>query len=136
MVLLYPEFKDILKVLSCAGIVMIKVIEYVGRMLGNSVERYSQKVLNAWNAIQVERALSIYLQLYRDIRYSLSPVYELELAFSRLCWLSEFVSNAEVKKAIDAAQSLLRGVVPASTGVGTGTSAPGANTGTGAGTGL
>ncbi|MBO4858468.1 MAG: DNA polymerase III subunit gamma/tau [Treponema sp.] len=112
-------------------------------LLGNSVERYSQKVLNAWNAIQVERALSIYLQLYRDIRYSLSPVYELELAFSRLCWLSEFVSNAEVKKAIDAAQSLLRGVVPAGTGTatvtsaatsGTGTSAAGANTGTGAGT--
>ncbi len=83
-------------------------------LLGNSAERYSSKVLNAWNAIQVERALSIYLQLYRDIRYSLSPVYELELAFSRLCWLSEYVSNAEVKKAIDAAQSLLRGVAPAS----------------------
>ena len=101
-------------------------------LLGNSAERYSSKVLNAWNAIQVERALSIYLQLYRDIRYSLSPVYELELAFSRLCWLSEFVSNAEVKKAIDAAQSLLRGVVPAETGTGAGTSASAAAPVTGA----
>jgi len=45
--------------------------------------------------------------LYRDIRYSLSPRYELELAFSRLCWLSQYVSPAEVKKAIDAAHSLL-----------------------------
>jgi DNA polymerase-3 subunit gamma/tau len=49
------------------------------------------------------------LQLYRDIRYSLSPRYELELAFSRLCWLGSFVSGAEVKKAIDAAQALLAG---------------------------
>ncbi len=76
-------------------------------LLGNSAERYSKKVLDAWNVIQIERALSIFLQLFRDIRYSLSPVYELELAFSRMCWLNQFVSNAEVKKAIDAAQNLL-----------------------------
>ncbi len=78
-------------------------------LLGNSAERYSSLVLGAWNAIQIERALSLFLQLYRDIRYSLSPRYELELAFSRLCWLSSYVSNVEVKKAIDAAQSLLMG---------------------------
>ena len=76
-------------------------------LLGNSAERYSSVVLGAWNAVQIERALSIYLQLYRDIRYSVSPRYELELAFSRMCWIGSYVSNAEVKKAIDAAQSLL-----------------------------
>ena len=78
-------------------------------LLGNSPERYSSLVLGAWNTIQIERALSIYLQLYRDIRYSLSPRYELELAFSRLCWIGNYVSSAEVKKAIDAAQNLLMG---------------------------
>lgn len=78
-------------------------------LLGNSAERYSSLVLGAWNAVQIERALSLFLQLYRDIRYSLSPRYELELVFSRLCWLSSYVSNAEVKKAIDAAQGLLMG---------------------------
>ena len=78
-------------------------------LLGNSAERYSSVVLGAWNTVQIERALSIYLQLYRDIRYSLSPRYELELAFSRLCWLGSYVSNAEVKKAIDTAQGLLMG---------------------------
>ncbi len=76
-------------------------------LLGQSRERYSQAVLSAWNPIQLERALSILLQLYRDIRYSLSPRYELELAFSRLSWLSQYVSPAEVKKAIDEAKSLL-----------------------------
>jgi len=78
-------------------------------LLGNSPERYSSTVLGAWNPIQIERALSLFLQLYRDIRYSLSPRYELELAFSRLCWIGQYVSNAEVKKAIDAAQGLLLG---------------------------
>ena len=78
-------------------------------LLGNSAERYSNVVLGAWNTVQIERALSLFLQLYRDIRYSLSPRYELELAFSRLCWLGSYVSNAEVKKAIDVAQGLLMG---------------------------
>lgn len=76
-------------------------------LLGNNIERYSKIVLNAWNTVQIERALSIYLQLYRDIRYSISPRYEIELAFSRLCFLSQYVSNIDVKKAIDSAQSLL-----------------------------
>ena len=84
-------------------------------LLGNSPERYSSLVLGAWNAVQLERALSIFLQLYRDIRYSLSPRYELELAFSRLCWIGQYVSNVEVKKAIDAAQALLQGA-PVSSG--------------------
>ncbi|WP_407427823.1 DNA polymerase III subunit gamma/tau [Treponema sp.] len=76
-------------------------------LLGQSRERYSQIVLQTWNPVQLERALSILLQLYRDIRYSLSPRYELELAFSRLSWLNQYVSPAEVKKAIDEAKSLL-----------------------------
>ena len=83
-------------------------------LLGNSVERYSKTVLDAWNPIQIERGLSIFLQLYRDIRYSLSPRYEIELTFSRLCWLKDYVSNMEVKKAVDAAQRLLAGAGSAS----------------------
>lgn len=78
-------------------------------LLGSASERYSQTVITSWNTVQTERALSIFLQLYRDIRYSLSPRYELELAFSRLCWLSQYVSPSEVKAAIDAAHTLLTG---------------------------
>ncbi|MBD5439685.1 MAG: DNA polymerase III subunit gamma/tau [Treponema sp.] len=76
-------------------------------LLGQDAARFSQKVLSAWNSVQLERALSIFLQLYRDIRYSLSPRYEIDLAFSRLCWLCEYVSPAEVKQAVDKARALL-----------------------------
>ena len=76
-------------------------------LLGNSIDRYSKTVLNTWSLVQIERGLSIFLNLYRDIRYSLSPRYELELAFSRICFLGEYVSSAEVKKAIDSASALL-----------------------------
>lgn len=78
-------------------------------LLGQSAERYSPVVLQSWNSIQIERAVSIFLQLYRDIRYSLSPRYELELAFSRLSWLTDYVSPAEVKAAIDKTKALLTG---------------------------
>lgn len=78
-------------------------------LLGQSPDRYSPDVLNSWNTIQTERALSIFLQVYRDIRYSISPRYEIELTFSRLCWLKQYVSPAEVKVAIDQAKVLLEG---------------------------
>ncbi|MGN0729564.1 DNA polymerase III subunit gamma/tau [Treponema sp.] len=75
-------------------------------LLGQNAARFSREVLDAWTPIQVERALGIFLQLYRDIRYSLSPRYEFELAVSRLCWLKDYVSASEVKKAVDAVKPL------------------------------
>ena len=76
-------------------------------LLGQNIERYSKKVTSAWNKVMLERALSLMLQLFRDIRYSVSPRYELELAISRLCWLTSYVSVNEVKVAIEQAKSLL-----------------------------
>jgi len=76
-------------------------------LLGQSADRFSVNVLNAWNSIQIERAISLFLQLYRDIRYSISPRYELELSISRLSWLTQYVSPMEVKRAIDQTKNLL-----------------------------
>ncbi|MCR4789815.1 MAG: DNA polymerase III subunit gamma/tau [Treponemataceae bacterium] len=76
-------------------------------LLGQNIERYSKKVLSVWNKYQLERALSLFLNLFREIRYSLSPRYETELAISRLCWLSQYVSVNEVKAVIESARNLL-----------------------------
>lgn len=89
------------------GILLVKNGITRESLLGQSPERFSKAVLDSWNITQAERALSIFMQLYRDIRYSLSQKYELELAFSKLCWLKEYVSPAEVKNAIDKAHNLL-----------------------------
>jgi len=78
-------------------------------LLGQSIDRFSPKILAAWTTIQIERSLGIMLQLFRDIRYSLDPRYELELAVSRLSWISDYVSSAEMKAAIVQARSLLQG---------------------------
>ncbi|NLK46239.1 MAG: DNA polymerase III subunit gamma/tau [Treponema sp.] len=76
-------------------------------LLGQSASRFSTKVIAQWDSIKLERALSMFLQLFRDIRYSLSPRVELELAISRLAHISGYVSPFEVKKAIDSARNLL-----------------------------
>ncbi len=75
-------------------------------LLGQSAQRFSSFVISAWTSVQMERALSLFLQLYRDVRYSLNPRFELELAVSRLCWLSSWVSNDEVKLAVDNAKKM------------------------------
>ena len=76
-------------------------------IIGNDKKRFSEIVLSAWNKTQTERALSIFLHLYRDLRFSLAPRSELELAFSRLCSLKNFVSNDEIKTTLSRAENLL-----------------------------
>jgi DNA polymerase-3 subunit gamma/tau len=78
-------------------------------LLGQAAGRFSAAALAAWKTAALERALSIFLTLYRDVRYSLNQRYEVDLAVSRLCWLSSWVSPPEVKAAIDDARRLLLG---------------------------
>lgn len=83
-------------------------------LLGQSPERYSQQVLTSWSVAQLERALSLFLGLYRDIRYSTSPRYEVDLALSRLCGISSFVSPQEVFQAMESVRQMLGGAAPQS----------------------
>ena len=78
-------------------------------LIGQRADRFPQDILQGWEAVQIERALSIMLQLFKDLRFSIDQRYELELAVSRLSWLSDYVSPADLKAAFDAAQSLISG---------------------------
>ncbi|HZK20252.1 MAG TPA: DNA polymerase III subunit gamma/tau [Treponemataceae bacterium] len=91
------------------NILLIKTGIKKESLLGHAAERYSTEVLNAWTLAQIEHGFSLFLQLFRDVRYSLNPRYELELHISRLCWLKDWVSAKEMQKAISDAQNLLEG---------------------------
>lgn len=78
-------------------------------LLSAALTRYDTKVLQSWSGTQVERALSIFLQLYRDTRYTLNSRYETELAFTLLSSLKEYVSPSEVKAALNDTASILLG---------------------------
>ena len=78
-------------------------------LLGYRPSLFSAKVLDAYDSIRLEQALDLLLDCYRDIRYSVSPRFELETAVSKLTWLNRWVSQAELKEAIDDARGILGG---------------------------
>jgi DNA polymerase-3 subunit gamma/tau len=74
-------------------------------LLGYSPDRFSAPVLAALDGVHLERALDLLLELYRNIRYSVSPRFELETAVSKLSWLDRWVSPPELRRAIQEAWS-------------------------------
>jgi DNA polymerase-3 subunit gamma/tau len=77
-------------------------------LLGYSPERFSASVREKFDSAQLEQALSLLLGLYRDIRYSVSPRFELETVLSKLSWLDRWVSPLELRNAIAGAQNVLK----------------------------
>jgi len=65
-------------------------------VLGVQISSYPQEVLSAYTEEQLEAALDMFLNLYRNVRYSINPRFELELALSRLFRLKYTYSNVAV----------------------------------------
>ncbi|MDR1388653.1 MAG: DNA polymerase III subunit gamma/tau [Treponema sp.] len=78
-------------------------------LLGYRSDRFSSEALKKLSAAQIEEALSLLLELYRNIRYSLSPRFELETAVSKLCSLDRWISQLELRDAVEAARESLGG---------------------------
>jgi DNA polymerase-3 subunit gamma/tau len=81
-------------------------------ILGVQSDRIPSHVRNAYTKEQLEAAVELFLRLYRDIRYSLNPRFELELAVSRLGSLPHLASNTTLlKKLAEMKENLLQGKV-------------------------
>ncbi|MDR0997520.1 MAG: DNA polymerase III subunit gamma/tau [Treponema sp.] len=78
-------------------------------LLGYSPERFSTAVLDAFDSPRLEQALELLLNCYRDIRYSVSPRFELETLVFKLAWLKSWVSPRELITAVEAARNALGG---------------------------
>jgi len=76
-------------------------------ILGFKSALFSAKTLDAYDSIRLERALDILLDCYRNIRYSVSPRFEIETAVSKLTWLNKWVSPVELKTSIDETRKIL-----------------------------
>jgi DNA polymerase-3 subunit gamma/tau len=76
-------------------------------VLGYSPARFSRIVLEKYDAARLERAGELLYNLYRDIRYSVSPRFELETLASKLCWLEKWISQAEMGEAVAQAKRTL-----------------------------
>lgn len=65
-------------------------------LLGLSPERFPEGPRMAWNSSRLETAAEDAFSLYRDIRYSLNPRYELELFIGRLCGLTDRIEAGDL----------------------------------------
>lgn len=78
------------------GLLLVRSGVTNASVIGENHERISQKVLSGWDVSRIERALSLFLHLFRDLRFSASPRYEAEAAIIRLCSLSKSVTAEEI----------------------------------------
>ena len=69
-------------------------------LLGISPERFPEGPRQAWDGRKLEAAAEDAFSLFRDIRYSMNPRYELELFIGRLCSLTDRVDPADVLERI------------------------------------
>ena len=70
-------------------------------MLNMRIEEIPDEIVALLSAGQAEAALRSLLQLYREIRYSISPKFEAEVFISRLSGLPFLVSPEELVKKLD-----------------------------------
>ncbi len=94
------------------GLLLIKAGVKRDGTLGYPSDRFSAAVLDALDREQLERGLSLCLELHRSLRYSVNPRYEVELAVSRLSGLSASVGPARARAEIAALKAALQGGAP------------------------
>jgi DNA polymerase-3 subunit gamma/tau len=76
-------------------------------LLGYPPARFSQAVQQKYDKLRIERAGELLYELYRNIRYSVSPRFELETLVSKLCWLEKWISSIELRDAVAKTRELL-----------------------------
>jgi DNA polymerase-3 subunit gamma/tau len=75
-------------------------------LLGYRPALFSSKALETFDSVRLEQALELLLDCYRDIRYSVSPRFELETAVSKLSWLGRWISPTELGEALESARGV------------------------------
>jgi DNA polymerase-3 subunit gamma/tau len=81
-------------------------------LLGGPADRFSVKALEKLDSPRLEQALELLLDCYRDIRYSVSPRFEVETLVSKLSWLKSWIPPAELKTAVEEARRALNNGSP------------------------
>jgi len=78
-------------------------------LLGAPRSAYPASVTSVLDAPRIERMLSGLFDLYRDMRYSVNPRFELELAVARLCAIRDYIPPAELSRTVVSLKTALSG---------------------------
>ncbi len=93
----------------CRSLLLLKSGIDKADLLGAPASAFDAGVLEAMSLEQIERALALLLALYRDLRYTVDQRFELELAVARLCRLPDYVSPAQLSRAVGALKRYVAG---------------------------
>lgn len=70
-------------------------------LLYNSIENYNTEMISKLRTSSIENALESFLNLYRNLKYSLNSHFEVECAVSRLKEMPYSYSNSEIVKNLE-----------------------------------
>ncbi|XP_060083958.1 DNA polymerase III subunit gamma-like [Ylistrum balloti] len=87
------------------NILLIKNGLFSKQLLGYSIDQFDKMVYTQLSVEQIEYALRLLLECYRNSRYSIEPRFEIELVFSVLCTITEHKSINMVIQDLQTIQS-------------------------------
>jgi DNA polymerase III subunit gamma/tau len=93
----------------CRSLLLIKNGITKASLLGAPVSSYDESALAAFTGERLERALAGLLDLYRNMRFTVDPRFELELAVAKLCRLADYVSPGELAATVASLKRRLGG---------------------------
>ncbi|MCL2520032.1 MAG: DNA polymerase III subunit gamma/tau [Spirochaetaceae bacterium] len=67
-------------------------------LLGAGSNHFNLQAVEVLTLSQLEMALDVTFKLFREIKFSINPRFELELALSKLCVLKYYLNNYEITK--------------------------------------
>ena len=77
-------------------LLFIKAGVHKQELLGFSPESVPAVIFDTFEAVHFERMLALLLDVYRNMRYSVNPRYEIELAMLMLCDIRALISRADI----------------------------------------
>jgi len=70
-------------------------------ILGYALSNFPMDIIDTFTVQQIEVAIELLLNLFRDLRYSLNSKFEIELLMSKLSNLKKFITQSDILKEID-----------------------------------
>lgn len=83
------------------GILLVQTGIRREALLGSSAERFLPEAVKTYTRGQLERIIAMFLHLYREIRYSLDPRCELELAVVKLSRMRFCLDSQEIYERLE-----------------------------------
>ena len=93
----------------CRSLLLIKNGITKASLLGAPASSYEASALETFTSDHLEHALAVLLDLYRNLRYTVDPRFELELAVAKLCRIADFVSPRELAAAVASLKRFIAG---------------------------